>query len=305
MPSWNEVLEEIKTRQKLKDPAPLDTVRRKYLSNMYALTGRNVIAYYSGWLQKPGIALSSINDDDKNGLMATIHGVDRSKGLDLILHTPGGDLAAIESIIDYLRKMFGSNIRAIVPQIAMSAGTILACSCNEIVMGKQSNLGPIDPQFRGLAAHGIIEEFNRAVKEAESNPSSIPFWQMIIRQYNPTLLGECEKAIDWSTELMTSILETGMFSERDDKDELIAKVMNGLNNHEGTKSHSRHLSMEELQELGLNISPLETTEPHHAFQDVVLTIHHAYMHTFSNANVHKIIENHLGNAVIHNGRASK
>jgi len=36
--------------------------------------------------------------------------------------------------------MFGTNIRAIVPQLAMSAGTMIALSCKEIVMGKQSNL---------------------------------------------------------------------------------------------------------------------------------------------------------------------
>ncbi|MHB1126932.1 MAG: hypothetical protein ACYC2T_08230 [Bacillota bacterium] len=48
--------------------------------------------------------------------------MDRSKGLDLILHTPGGEIAATESLVDYLRSMFGSDIRAIVPQIAMSCG---------------------------------------------------------------------------------------------------------------------------------------------------------------------------------------
>lgn len=91
MPDWNDVLEEISTSNR-KDA--LDFIRRKYLKQLHEMTGRNVIAYYSGWLQKPGINTVSINDDDKNGLMAVIHGLDRSKGLDLILHTPGGDIAA-------------------------------------------------------------------------------------------------------------------------------------------------------------------------------------------------------------------
>jgi ClpP class serine protease len=38
-------------------------------------------------------------------------------------------MAATESIVDYLRKMFGTNIRAIILQIAMSSGTMIACSC--------------------------------------------------------------------------------------------------------------------------------------------------------------------------------
>ncbi|MCI0456868.1 MAG: hypothetical protein L0Z62_07815 [Gemmataceae bacterium] len=32
-------------------------------------------------------------------------------------------------------------------------------------MGKQSSLGPIDPQYGGLPAHGIVEEFKRAYEE--------------------------------------------------------------------------------------------------------------------------------------------
>jgi ClpP class serine protease len=49
--------------------------------------------------------------------MTVIHNMDRSKGLDLLLHTPGGDIAATESIVDYLRSMFGTDIRAIIPQL--------------------------------------------------------------------------------------------------------------------------------------------------------------------------------------------
>lgn len=55
-------------------------------------------------------------------------------GLDLILHTHGGQIAATESIVHYLRSIFGNNIRAFIPQLAMSAGTMIALSCKEIIM---------------------------------------------------------------------------------------------------------------------------------------------------------------------------
>ncbi len=71
--------------------------------------------------------------------MMAIHNLDRTKGLDLIIHTPGGNIAATESIVDYLRRMFPDDIRAIIPQIAMSAGTMLACACNTILMAKSLN----------------------------------------------------------------------------------------------------------------------------------------------------------------------
>ena len=169
MPNWTELLREIQVTG-----GTHDVVRRKYLSKLYRLTGRNVIAYYSGWLQKPGVRGIEVNDADKNGFMNVVHGLDRTKGLDLLLHTPGGDTAATESLVDYLRAMFGMDIRAIVPQIALSAGTMIACACKEILMGKQSSLGPIDPQIGGIPAHGIVEEFKRAITAAQATPHQIP-----------------------------------------------------------------------------------------------------------------------------------
>jgi len=192
MPNWGDVLREIQSCPR-KDA--VDSTRRKYLKILSEKRGRNTIAYYSGWLQKPGVLSQSITDDDKNGLMATIHGLDRSKGLDLILHTPGGDIAATESIVDYLKRMFGDDIVCFVPQLAMSAGTMIACCCKEIYMGKQSNIGPIDPQFNGIPAQGVIEEFNKAIEQVKEDPASTPIWQTVVGKYHPTFIGECHNAI--------------------------------------------------------------------------------------------------------------
>ena len=199
MPSWNEVLKEIDGIDK---DNPIDGVRRKYLSQLHKHTGRNVIAYYSAFLQHPGKMNSNITDDDKNGFMNCIHKMDCSKGLDLILHTPGGDIAATESLVSYLRAKFGNNIRAIIPQLAMSAGTMIACACNEIVMGKQSSLGPFDPQFGGIPAYGVLEEFEKAKNEIIANPKAATYWQFIIGKYHPTFIGQCEKAINGPEKLL-------------------------------------------------------------------------------------------------------
>lgn len=292
MPGWSDILEEISTSNR-KDA--LDFIRRKYLHQLHEMTGRNVIAYYSGWLQKSGLNTTSINDDDKNGLMAVIHGLDISKGLDLILHTPGGDIAATESIVDYLKKMFDGDIRAIVPQLAMSAGTMICCSCNEIIMGKQSSLGPIDPQFSGISTHGVLEEFERAVKEITKDPNTIPLWQVIVGKYHPTFMGDCKKAIDLSSELTNNWLLDGMLKNEENAKEIADSIVKELNNHENTKIHARHIPLEECQKIGLKVKPLEDDQK---FQDIVLTIHHAYMHTFSQSTSVKIIENHEEKAMV-------
>ena len=289
MPNWNSVLEEINSQ------SPLDSTRRKYLKKLAENTGRNVICYYSGWLQKPGVSNCNINDDDKNGLMATVHELDRKKGLDLLLHTPGGDLAATESLVHYLRSMFETDIRVFIPQISMSAGTMIACSGKSIVMGKQSNLGPIDPQFNGIAAHGVIEEFERALEQVKSDPSSTPIWQAVVSKYHPTFIGDCEKAIKLSSEMVSSWLTSGMFKGDPNVNQKVAAVVSALNNHEDTLTHSRHLHIEDAIDMGLTIEKLEDNQE---LQDLTLTVHHAFMHTLANTSVAKIIENHEGNAIV-------
>ena len=77
-----------------------DILRRKYLASLNKHTKRNIVIYYSGWLQNPENSAfdTSINDNDKTGFMTVFNGLDKSKGLDLILHTPGGSIEATESL---------------------------------------------------------------------------------------------------------------------------------------------------------------------------------------------------------------
>ena len=103
MPSFGDIQKEIQGERQ--PDTPYDIIRRKYLRKLSEKTKRNTILYYSGWLQKPSKSvapLMPIDDNDKNGFMSVVQGLDVSKGLDIILHTPGGDIAATESLIDYL-----------------------------------------------------------------------------------------------------------------------------------------------------------------------------------------------------------
>ena len=292
MPDWNQLLNEINAAG-----STHDIVRRRNLSNLHELTGRNVIIYYSGWLQKRNLEGVEVNDADKNGFMTVVHQLDRGKGLDLILHTPGGETAATESLVDYLRAMFGTDIRAFVPQLALSAGTMIACACKVIFMGKQSSLGPIDPQLGGIAAHGVVEEFERAHKEISEDPSRIPVWQPIIAKYPPTFIGECEKAIEWSNEMVTEWLQSGMFKGPEEGASLnmIKNIVANLTDHALSKSHDRHLSLESCKEIGLKVCRLEDDQP---LQDAVLSVHHACIHTLGATPAFKIIENQEGRAFI-------
>jgi ATP-dependent protease ClpP protease subunit len=293
MPNWNDIMNEAKELG-----GTYDVLRRRYLSNLFAVTGRNTIVYYSGWLQKPDqrSTVFSLSDADKTGFMSAIHGLDRAKGLDLILHTPGGDAAATESLVRYLRSMFNANIRAIVPELAMSAGTMVACACSEIVMGKHSSLGPIDPQFNGLPAHGVTEEFEKAQKEIKAQGQLAAFlWTPIIAKYPPTFVGECYKAIEWTKQIVKEWLQTGMCSGEANPALAADKIVRELADHALTKSHARHIAIDRAREIGLKVVALEEDQK---LQDAVLSVHHCCIQTLSATNAVKIIENHSGVAFV-------
>lgn len=291
MPNWKEVLQEVSKVNQQGNQA-LDVVRRKYLKRIHKHTGRNVIAYYSGWLQRPNSRDAAVNDKDISGFMLNINKLDRDKGLDLLLHTPGGDLAATEALVNYLKSMFGKNIRAIVPQLSMSAGTMIALACKEIIMGKHSSLGPIDPQMGNMPCQAVVAEFEKARAEIQASPNNAALWQFIISKYHPTFLSSCKHAIDMSNDLAEQWLKNNMC---EGEDTIADTILDHFSSHDDQKTHSRHIPIEKCKDLGVKIIDLEDDDK---LQDLVLTTHHAFMHTFSNTGALKIIENQNGIAFI-------
>lgn len=291
MANWSQILAEAK------QGIPVDQIRRRYLAELHQLTGRNVIIYYSGWLQKAGLRLPdfSINDACMTGFMTAVNGLDRARGVDLILHTPGGEINATEALVNYLRYAFDGNMRAIVPHQSMSGGTMLALACREIVMGMHSSLGPIDPQVGGAPAHGIIEEFENAQKLYESNPAAARVWEPILRQYTPTLIGSCKRAVEMAEQIVENWLRDGMLKDVDDRDERIKRVLSEFGSHQRSLNHARHFNFEKVRNSGAVVTRLEDDPK---LQDAVLSIHHACSLTLNSTRATSIIENHNGAAYI-------
>jgi membrane-bound ClpP family serine protease len=191
--------------------------------------------------------------------------------------------------------MFGENIRAVIPQAAMSAGTMVACSCKEILMGKQSSLGPIDPHLRGIPAQGVLDEFKKALEEYKADHDSIMVWKEILGKYQPTFLGQCNNAVIWTKAFVEEQLTNNMFHGEADAAQKAAAVVAKLSDANITRSHERHLPAATCAAMGLKIKMFEDDN---TLQDLLLTTHHCYMHTLSNTGATKIIENHSGAAFI-------
>lgn len=298
MPNWHEILNEIGQHQHEHSQAAaqtMDLVRRRYLKALADVTGRNTIAYYSGFLTKSNVQGIDITDDDINAFMACIHGLDRAKGLDIILHTPGGAIAATEALTTYLRQMFGRDIRAIVPQIAMSAGTMLSLSCKSVVMGKQSSLGPIDPQIGGIPADVVVTEFQRAYDEIKQDPIKAHVWAPILGRYMPSFLTQCEYAVDWSKKFVQEALETNMLADDPNKAEQANEIVSALSSAALNKAHNKHIHIDSLRNLGVTVERLEDDPK---LQDAVLSVHHCFAHTMASTTAIKVVENHEGKAAV-------
>ena len=302
MPLWSKILAELSQSAAQGSPPDFDGVRRRYLADLQHHTERDIVLYASGWLQRDDAppAQISITDEDIHALMEVTSGLQGPK-LDLILHSPGGSPEAAEGIVAYLRSRF-SHIRVIVPQLAMSAATMISCAADEIVMGKHSSLGPTDPQVmlatplgtRYIPAQAVLDQFDKAQREC-SDPAKLSAWLPMLSQYGPALLVQCETALELSRELVSTWLEAYMFRDRKDRTELARSVSDWLSDHQRFKSHGRHLSRSELSEQGLAVIALEDDDK---LQDIGLSVFHATTHTFAATPAVKIVENHAGRAFV-------
>lgn len=300
MPTWGQILGEIRQQIQNGDQQAFDTIRNKYLKELSDFTGRNIIIYATRWTSGDAPPnLVSLTDEDIHGFMEAVAGLS-GENLDLIIHSGGGSAEATDAIVSYLRQKY-RHIRIIIPQAAMSAGTMLACSADVIVMGKQSSIGPIDPQFilqtavgvQAIPAHAILEQFKKAQEDCRDNPRNLNSWLPMLSQYGPALLVRCQDQIDFGKELVGNWLKAYMFKE--EGFEIPDKIADYLSNHANFKTHGKHISIEKAKEIGLKIEQLEDNQE---FQDKLLSAFHATMHAFGSTNTAKIIANQNGNCYL-------
>ncbi|CAN5238158.1 S49 family peptidase [soil metagenome] len=280
----------------------MDGMRRSYLVKLHALTGRNVVCYYTNWMTSNGSGGdSSIVLDDIHGLMEVFKDLDASAGLDLLLHSPGGDPTAADSLVRYMRSKF-DDVRVVIPVAAMSAATMWSLAGDRLLMGKHSQLGPVDPQMGtrqgNVPAGAILRTFKRAQDDCAADPTHLSGWVPTLQQYFPGLLDMCEDSTNLSKSLVQKYLSEHMFANKStaQKNRLSKAAADFFGDDTIHIAHGRGIGRDQLEALSLVVEPLEANDD---LQDAVLSVHHAYMHTFAaNPSVSKIVENQLGRAVV-------
>ena len=298
MATKHEISDEV---QLLRNTAP-DIVRRKYLKELADFTGRDVILYCTAYTTPqangvPADALSIITGDVQ-GFMTALHKMENDK-LDIVIHSPGGSVEAVDQIMSYLRTKY-SHIRAIVPQNAMSAASMMACACDEIIMGKHSAIGPIDPQITfpmsngqvcTAPAYSLISEFHKAKTDILGNSQTAPIWIPKLTTWPAGILDVCEKHIKLAKEKVALWLKSYMFMDEENSETISHDIAEWLGNDENHLTHGHPISIKEAEEHGLKVRSLESDQN---LQDKVLSVFHASIVTMEMTSCVKIIENHLG-----------
>jgi hypothetical protein len=276
MPSWNELLNELEARGEA-GPDWLHTEHQRSLQRVGELRGgRNVIFYASSFLQKPFVPANwlQVTHEEINGFMSVMFGMDWNKGLTLLLHTPGGITNAAETIVSYLTTKF-DDIEVIVPTYAMSAGTMIGLAADRIVMGKQSQLGPIDPQMpvfgQFVSARAIVDQFERAKAEILQNVTTAHAWAPILQSIGPALLQEAQNALSYGETMVARWLEHRMFRDLPDAAERAAATAAHFNDASKHKSHGRRIDRDEARAYNVVVEDLEANQD---LQEAVLTAYH-------------------------------
>jgi Serine dehydrogenase proteinase len=294
VPGWGEILEELQaTATEAGEQPDLHGVCKKYIGQLAAKTGRSVIVYYTDWLGGGPPALCSITLEDVQALMEVCRELP-GPGLDIVLHSPGGSPEAAEALVRYLRSKY-TDIRVFVPLAAMSAATMWALSADRIVMGKHSQLGPIDPQIvlpQGpTPARAILDQFQKAKEECAGNPAMLGAWMPILQQYGPALIQICENAEQLARTIVKSWLESYMFKLQLPPEDAAEKVVAFFADHNIHHSHALGIGRDDARGYGVVIDDLEDDGE---LQDAVLSVHHALTHALAMSSAVKIVENNIG-----------
>lgn len=222
-------------------------------------TRRKLITYCAMFANPGGI----ISNEDAESIESMLRSCDLSKfqGLDLMVHSPGGMPEAAGDIIRVCRT-YSQSFRVIIPNMAMSAGTLLAMGSDVILMSATSKLGPIDPQMvyqtkEGAfmrAAQSFIQAFGSLVTEANSlaaSGQSITAHLHLLTKQDPSWIIECVRARNATVKLATRVLKAGMLKHKTDAE--IAKVAADFLAKGDEESHGRRITPEEAQAMGLNV----------------------------------------------------
>ena len=194
--------------------------------------------------------------------METLAGFEsRSENLVFVLYTPGGVAEVVEKMVDIIRYHY-KEVWFVVPDMAMSAGTILCMSGDKIYMDYSSALGPIDPQIPNgegqlVPALGYLDQVERMIEKSASGQLTDAEFAILQNQDLATLR-RYEQAKELSISLLKDWLVKYKFKDWDnhssdgravtDEEKTLRaeEIAVALSDHNKWHSHGRMIGIKTL-----------------------------------------------------------
>ena len=219
----------------------------------------------------------------------------------VILDTLGGVVEVVERMAIALRHAYG-DVTVIVPDRAMSAGTIFALSADRIMMDYFSCLGPVDPQIErdgklvpALSYLNQFERLNQKAKEGLLTTAEFAF----LDKLDLGELYQFEQARELSVELLINWLSRYKFKDwnktetrgetvtEEMKEQRAKQIADLLNDPERWHSHGRAIDRKTLrEEVNLKIEDLESNQELYESVRSYFKLLEDYMHRESPGQSH-------------------
>ncbi len=178
----------------------------------------------------------------------------------VFLNTPGGSAETVEKMVSILRFHY-REIYFVVPDYAMSAGTIFCMSGDKIFMDYSSSLGPIDPQvYNGknwVPALGYLDKVEDLLAKSANNELTEAEF-LILQNVDLAELRSYEMARDLTIALLKDWLvkykfknwvthnSTGKEVTQSTKEKRAEEIANNLSNNSIWHSHGRSIGIDKL-----------------------------------------------------------
>jgi hypothetical protein len=215
---------------------------------------RRKLLVYVANVEHPNSHLSSGDIVPLGDALASLGEVDY---LDLVLQTSGGSGEVAEKFVEMCRNHCRLSFRVIVPNMAKSAGTLIALGADQILMGYCSELGPIDPQIRiivgnspqWISAWTFIRARNQLQEKAQKAMASGENPTVYLQQLaaiDPVFVAHCEQLMTFARQVVRKFVFRRQ-GESEFTQEAADKAVDFLCNVEEHISHGRLITAREIQ----------------------------------------------------------
>lgn len=233
--------------------------RKAILEEIGKARNSKVLLYVTG--DRPAME-TQIGPDVDDIFVEHMDAIWPAKKISLVLYTTGGNTATAWRLINLLRT-FCDKLEIIVLVKALSSGTMMCLGANNIVMSKQSTLGPIDPSLnspmnpqvpgvnppqRVPVSVEAVQGYLGVAEQLGVNDSGslATILTHLSSQIHPLVLGQI-----YRTRTQIRDLATKLLVHQDIEDKKKKEIIDFLCSESG--SHDHTINRREAAELGLKV----------------------------------------------------